>query len=351
MIQPGGLFPGCVPLDPFGDGTVSQAALNYIAPGRTGFGIGGVASEDLALYLLGQSVFSVSTQGVLPFGLPAGKPAIEFGFEDRLEQQTNYRDPLELGASGVFESGNFSEFAGEYNVQEGNLELDVPVLKNNIVDDLSLNAAGRITSYSTSGLVETWKLGATSQINDDIKLRTTLSSDIRAPGVGELFSPILVSTQTTSYPNGGPTFNIHELQAGNPLLQPEQAETVSGGVVLTPHWIENLSMSFDWYSITLHGGIFSPSSSQIIGQCTSGNKTFCQFVFFGQGFPGNSSTPVASEIDANGNSPAALIGKLTFSADREGAFNAYYQGPVNANAKPTRVWISRWTISMSCSPA
>jgi iron complex outermembrane recepter protein len=330
VLQPGGLAPGCVPLDLFGDGTVSQAALNYIAPGRTNDGV-----SDQALYRIGQSVFSVSTQGVLPWGLAAGKPAIEFGFEDRLEQQRNKRDPLELGASGVFESGNFSEYAGEYNVQEGNLELDVPLLKDNIVQDLSFNAAGRITSYSTSGLVETWKLGLTSQINDDIKLRTTLSSDIRAPGIGELFSPILVSTQTTAYPNGGPTFNVHELQAGNPLLVPEQATSVSGGVVLTPHWIENLSMSFDWYSITLHGGIFSPSETQIAGQCTAGNKAFCQFIFFGTGFPGNASLPVASEIDANGNSPRALIGGLTFSADREGAFNAYYQGPVNANRETT----------------
>ncbi len=277
VLQPGGLAPGCVPLDLFGDGTVSQAALNYIAPGRTNDGV-----ADQALYRIGQSVFSVSTQGVLPWGLAAGKPAIEFGFEDRLEQQRNKRDPLELGASGVFESGNFSEYAGEYNVQEGNLELDVPLLKDNIVQDLSFNAAGRITSYSTSGLVETWKLGLTSQVNDDIKLRTTLSSDIRAPGIGELFSPILVSTQTISYPNGGPSYNIHELQAGNPLLVPEQATTVSGGIVLTPHWIENLSMSFDWYSITLHGGIFSPSESQIAAQCTAGNKAFCQFIFFGQ---------------------------------------------------------------------
>jgi len=193
--------------------------------------------------------------------------------------------------------------------------------------------AGRMTSYSTSGLVETWKLGLTSQVNEDIRLRTTLSSDIRAPGIGELFSPILVSTQTTSYPNGGPSFNVHELQAGNPLLVPEQATTVSGGIVLTPHWIENLSMSFDWYSISLHGGIFSPSEGQIAGQCVAGNKAFCQFIFFGTGFPGNSSLPVASEIDANGNSPKALIGGLTFSADREGAFNAYYQGPVNANGE------------------
>ena len=39
----------------------------------------------------------------------------------------------------------------------------------------------------------------------------------------------------------------------------------------------------------------------------------------------------SSEIDGNGNSPAALIGGSTFSADSPGAFNAYYQGPVNAN--------------------
>ena len=82
----------------------------------------------------------------------------------------------------MFESGNFSEYAGEYNVQEGFLELDVPMLKNNFVDDLSFNAAGRMTSYSTSGLVETWKLGLTSQVNEDIKLRT--SPVVRHPCAG-----------------------------------------------------------------------------------------------------------------------------------------------------------------------
>ena len=326
QLNPGGLAPGCVPLNVFGDGTVSQAALNYIAPGRQNDGV-----ADQALYRIGQSVFSVATSGTLPWGLAAGKPAIAIGFEDRLEQQRNQRDPLQLGASGVWESGNFSEFAGEYNVQEGFLEVDVPVLKNNIVDDLSFNAAGRITSYSTSGLVETWKVGATSQVNEDIKLRTTLSSDIRAPGIGELFqAPPLISTQTQSYPPGGPSFNVHEIQAGNPLLVPEQATTVSGGIVLTPHWIENLSMSFDWYSITLHGGIFSPSSGQIFSQCAvQKNPNFCQFVFFGQGPLTNGIA--ASELDGNGHAPTALIGNATFSADSAGAFNAYYQAPVNAN--------------------
>jgi outer membrane receptor protein involved in Fe transport len=190
-----------------------------------------------------------------------------------------------------------------------------------------------MTSYSTSGLVETWKLGATSQVNQDIKLRTSLSSDIRAPGVGELFSPILVSTQSgVQYPPtpGNPGYQVRQLQAGNPLLQPEQATTVSGGIVLTPHWIENLTMSFDWYSITLHGGIFSPSQGQILNGCgVAHDATLCQFVFFGQG-------PIvgglaSSELDGNGHSPAGLIGGLTFAINNPGDFNGYYQGPVNAN--------------------
>jgi len=58
--------------------------------------------------------------------------------------------------------------------------------------------------------VETWKLGAPSQLNEDIKLRATLSSDIRAPGIGELFSSVLISTQQTQYPPGGPLYNVHQ---------------------------------------------------------------------------------------------------------------------------------------------
>jgi outer membrane receptor protein involved in Fe transport len=192
-----------------------------------------------------------------------------------------------------------------------------------------------MTSYSTSGLVQTWKLGATSQVNEDIKLRTTLSSDIRAPGIGELFlSPLLVSTQTQSYPPGGGSFSVKQLQAGNPLLVPEQATTVSGGIVLTPHWIENLSMSFDWYSITVHGGIFSPSSGQIFSACaTLKDPNFCKFVFFGSG--GSAGGLQTTETDANGLVNSPLLGGLTFTADQPGAFNAYYQGPVNANRETT----------------
>jgi outer membrane receptor protein involved in Fe transport len=111
---------------------------------------------------------------------------------------------------------------------------------------------------------------------------------------------------------------------------PEQATTVSGGIVLTPHWIENLSMSLDWYSLTLHGGIFAPSSGQIFSGCAVlKDPNFCKFVFFGQGPLVNGLA--TSELDGNGQSPAGLIGGLTFAFNNPGDFNGYYQGPINAN--------------------
>ena len=336
IIKPGGLMAGCVPLNILGVGNASQSALNYIAPGRVNRAV-----MDQSLYRINQSVASLSTSGTLPWGLAAGKVAMAVGYEYRHEQQRNRRDPLGLGATGVFQSGNFSEYAGQYSVQEGFVEIDVPLLKNQIVDSFDVSAAGRITSYSTSGMVQTWKLGATSQINSDIKVRASYSNDIRAPGIGELFSVALISTQANQVypppPGVGASYNLSFAAPGNPNLVPEQSFTVSGGVVYTPTWIEGLTMSFDWYSISIHGGIFSFTQGQIFDQC--GNKKnpyFCGLVFFAKGWPGNGTTPVAQEIDGNGQAATGLAASLgTFKADSEGALNLYLRQPLNANQEST----------------
>ena len=336
VIKPGGLMAGCEPLNILGTGNATMAGLNYIAPGRVNRAI-----MDQALYRLNQTVASFSASGVLPFGLPAGNVAMATGFEYRHEQQRNQRDPLQLGASGVFHSGNFSQFGGQYHVEEGFMEFNIPVLRNNIVDSFDVSAAGRITSYSTSGMVQTWKLGATSQVNSDIKLRASYSNDIRAPGVGELFSPALISTQTNVVypppPGVGTGYNLSFAAPGNPALVPEQSFTVSGGIVYTPSWIEGLTLSLDWYSISLHGGIFAFSRDQIFDQC--GNKKvayFCSLVFFAKGWPGNSTSPVAQEIDGNGNAATGLAASLgTFKADAEGALNLYLRQPLNSNQEST----------------
>ena len=147
-VLPGGLTPFCSPLNQFGTGNASEAALNYIAPGRVN-----AADEDRGAWYLGQSVVDISTQGVLPWGLPAGHLAVATGYSYRLEQQTNYGDPLAIGTSAAYSSGNFSNWSGHYYVNEGFLEVDAPLLKDGVVESLDFNAAGRLTDYNTSGLV------------------------------------------------------------------------------------------------------------------------------------------------------------------------------------------------------
>ena len=118
-----------------------------------------------------QASGAVSLQGVLPWKLPAGDIGVAFGGEWRLERQGEYNidgRSQSPGGASIYPSGNYSSnFEGHLHAEEGFLEVDAPILKNEFVQSLDITMAGRITNYSFSGLVETWKLGATSQINDD----------------------------------------------------------------------------------------------------------------------------------------------------------------------------------------
>src|SRR5262249_48036577 len=150
----------------------------------------------------------------------------------------------EIGAQGGFGVANYANFpASSYNVMEGFAEIDAPILKDSFVNSLDVSMAGRITSYSTSGMVETWKLGATSQVTDDFKLRTTWSVDIRAPGLNELFTPDQFTGGSFQDPKTNLTVAIFTQTLGNPNLKPEVARTISGGVVFTPTFIEGLTFS------------------------------------------------------------------------------------------------------------
>src|SRR5258706_9424514 len=76
------------------------------------------------------------------------------------------------------------------NVWEFSGEVDAPLVKDvPLIQSLSLNLAGRYTDYSTSGAVQTWKIGGDCHVNDSIRLPPTTSTDIRAPTLNDLFQP------------------------------------------------------------------------------------------------------------------------------------------------------------------
>jgi outer membrane receptor protein involved in Fe transport len=207
--------------------------------------------------------------------------------------------------------GNFSAFSGHYSVAEGFGEITVPILKDNFVQSLDFNTAGRITSYSTSGMVETWKLGLTSQVNDDIRLRGTWSFDIRAPNLQELFATGFSISATFVDPFTHQTVNGYSLQGGNPALKPEQSTTISGGVVLTPHWVEGLSFSADWYSIELRKAIATISTDVITAQCAAGVQLFCNQVSTITNATGSYLQVATQPINANSQS----VSGIDFQAD------------------------------------
>jgi iron complex outermembrane recepter protein len=302
---------GCVPLNIFGTGPVPTAVLNYVDPGRINKSAG-----DSAHWINNQQVVSASVQGTLPWELPAGKIAVAAGGEYHLQQERAIADPQDLGAVTGWQNGNYTQWAGSYNVEEGFAEIDAPILKDSIVETLDFNMAGRITNYSNSGLVETWKLGLTSQVNDDIKLRTTWSTDIRAPDLFELYTPPSLAHNTGIDPKTNKSVNLYAGAGGNPNLVPEVATTVSGGVVLTPTFIPGLSASFDWYSIVIKQAIFTPTTTQVEAQCALGVAIYCTELFF-----------------ANGTTPPSQI--PTATPDYPGALSLVIAGPLNASAQTT----------------
>ena len=292
---------GCQPLDLFGVGVASQAAIRYInGPSRAG--------HDYQLAVLNQDVVSFSAQGTLPWSFGAGPASAAFGGEYRKEGGRVTADPL--AQAKLFSVGNFSGFSGQYNVEEGFVEIEAPLLKDSVVQSLEFNTAGRLTSYSTSGLVETWKLGFTSQIDDDLRARTTWSFDIRAPDLQELFGGGFSVLGAFSDPHTGANVQTFTKTSGNPNLKPEESTTFSGGLVLTPHWAPGLSLSADWYSIHINKAIATINASTLVAQCAAGIQISCsQLVFGGPGgllsqintIPINANRQTVSGLDLEGD--------------------------------------------------
>ncbi|WP_348240081.1 TonB-dependent receptor domain-containing protein, partial [Salmonella enterica] len=78
---------------------------------------------------------------------------------------------------------------GGYDIREAFFEAVVPLAKNtSFARSFDFNGAFRWTDYSTSGSVNTWKVGLTYEPIDSLRLRATRSRDIRAANIVELFT-------------------------------------------------------------------------------------------------------------------------------------------------------------------
>lgn len=263
---------GCVPINLFGNGTPSPAALAY------------VTGQSYIASTYTQKTAAINLNGQ-PFSTWAGPVAIAIGAEYRDEKQRVTADAI--AAAGGFETSNAVPFRGGFDVKEAYLEAVVPLARDiTLLQSLDINGAVRVADYSTAGTQTTWKLGTTWEPVDGLRFRASRSRDIRAPAIFELFSngaatnlPVTVNGIAVSIPQNS--------TIGNAALTPERADTLTFGVVLQPRFVPGLTISVDYFDINVKDAITTVAAATAGPLCSLGQAYFCSLFTF------SGATPIA----------------------------------------------------------
>jgi len=277
------LYSGCVPINVFNPSQgVSQAAFNYIKQ-----------DTQWALTQKLDNIGASINGGLFGLGLPAGEITGAASFEMRwrtFNMKTNALPTDFVNCTGLrlctqnggaapslYTQNTNAPVSVDDNVWETALELNVPILKDfPLAQDLSADFAGRYTDYSISGTAETWKIGVNDKVNDTIRLRGTMSFDIRAPNLNDLFGPVSITSTGFNDLLTGMNSGTQLITQGNSKLTPEQAHTYTLGVVLTPDFIPGFTTSLDYYQTHMSNAItnISYQTTSVQQLCINSQPTY-----------------------------------------------------------------------------
>jgi outer membrane receptor protein involved in Fe transport len=292
-------FSNCKPLDLFGPTAANADAISYVT-GTTHYSPTFRQFETNAH--IGGELFS----------LPAGPVNASLSAEWRKLEFWNGSDatPTDpVDCAGIRYNCNakttlwYNAFAVgpkvSQSVKEGAIEFNVPLLADkNFFQLLSLNAAARYTSYDYGGNNFTWKIGVDWHINPDVKLRGTVSKDILAPSLSQLFQPLLLGpvTQRDYLTQTNPAISIANV--GNPDLVSEVGHTLTGGIVLKPSWLPGFSLSVDGYQVKVTGALtqLQGYNPQLQAECyaSGGTSYYCSLQTRPNGFIDTSASNAAT---------------------------------------------------------
>ncbi len=309
----------CVPLNLFGQGNASDAAIDYVTRFATGeqintplyFQPDGYNSGKTVSYTSGpgkvyntrtkQTVFDLAASGKLWDGW-AGPIAAAIGLNYRKEEieQIVYdpsnpaSDPAIFPATGdpalrgspsyantrtsMVQNSTVANVHGTYDVKEAFTEVQVPLLSGKRgAEQLNLLAAARLANYEGSGNVWSWKTGLDWQVIDSLRLRSTVSRDLRAATLLERFNQTGgVGTVTDRFWLVGGVAQSHAISTrsgGNPELDPETSNTYTYGLVFQPRALPGFSTSVDYWDVDISGAIGNLGVQRIVDDCFNGGGT------------------------------------------------------------------------------
>ena len=331
---------GCVPINIFGPvGTLGGDDIDAFAA------FFDVNSSSGVQTTLGSIVGFIS--GEVPISSPAASENISFvaGGEYRVYTAFTSSDLLSQTPGEVLGNGAANpDQGGGYDVYEAFGELVIPLVSDTAgFQALNLELAGRVSDYSTTGTEFTWKAGGSWTPIEGFTIRGNYQQVTRAPNIGELFSPVqtgLVNNSNDPCSNGNPTGDaaltavcdgqvlpgggfpgfttagpvpadiagqVNVTSGGNAFLDSEDADTYTVGVIFQPSAVPGLSITADYYNISITGAVGSPLLGNIITDC------------FGEG---------ANATDGAPNLPAGAAGSAACDFIQRNADTGAVAGPV-----------------------
>lgn len=291
---PAGSFAGCQFWNVWRDGGVTQEAANALA----GTSFNKTETE--------MEVFNAFATGDLGFGLPSAGGSTIFtvvGVEHRREAFSSVSDNDSAAGNFAGAGSSAPPIDGETKVNEVFMEALVPLFAGDgAFRSLDLDLGYRYSDYDRSGGANTYKLGLIGEIGM-VRPRVGYNRAIRAPGINDLFSLQRTALFAGADPCAGanPSRSLAECQrtgvtpaqygnilsnpagqnnqfiGGNPNLEPEQADTYTVGVVITP--TDDLSIALDYYDIKIEDTITGIGAPTILRTCLdTGLATVCDLI-------------------------------------------------------------------------
>ncbi|TPH13957.1 TonB-dependent receptor plug domain-containing protein [Litorilituus lipolyticus] len=242
--------------------------------------------------------------------LPAGDLMFSTGFEIRKEGLKV--TPSQVSLEGTNRGNTKGATDVDRDIQEVYVEFIAPLVKDvMLVQSLEAEVAYRYANYTYAGSNDSWKAGLNWAVDDNLRVRSNYSKAVRAPQLTELFRPEEVIFSRYMDPcdseeldNGANdelrrancaalglpsdfesemriTGGSYTTVQGNDTLTVETAYTLTTGIVFTPTYIEDFSISIDYFDIDLTGGITKFGAANTAEMCVDANSidnVFCPLV-------------------------------------------------------------------------
>lgn len=332
--------PDCVPINVFGVGRPSQAALDFV--NTTSF-VDQRATQTNAVAYVNGDLSQL-------FELPGGPIRFVIGGEYRRETVFLQADPLSTGDNAAGGGTFFNAFhlwdPPAFKVLEAFGEIEIPLLRDlPFAQELTVTAAARYSDYNTSaGNTFSYNINGTWAPVRDIRFRANYSKSVRVPTLSDLTFPATQNFNFVADPcdagriNGGSgtraancaalgvppgfvstfanTQTIEIISSGNPFLTEETGRSLTLGTVITPRWVPGLSITVDYYRIRVQNLIAVLSAQTILNQCVdlpTINNQFCQLIFARQTV--DNPATIENDIGALQN-PALISAGVNFARQK-----------------------------------